>query len=95
MYSPADGIRDYQPIAQYSLTKKENEMLVSKATVLHRQWEENLHSKISSFFRYETKHNLPLPNGSFEWKIRSKINIKSHAINETPTRTPNLILGIK
>lgn len=32
-----DGIRDYQPIAQYSLTKKENEMLVAKETVLHRQ----------------------------------------------------------
>lgn len=94
MYSPADGIRDYQPIAQYSLTKKENEMLVSKATVLHRQWEKNLHSKIFIFFRYGTKHNLPLPNGSFE-KIHSKLNIKSHTINETPTRTPNLILGIK
>lgn len=33
MYSPADGIRDYPPVAQYSLTKKENEMLVSKETV--------------------------------------------------------------
>lgn len=67
MYSSADGVRDYQPIAQYSSTKKGNEMLVSKETKSYTDSEQRtLHSKLCNFFRYETKHYLPLSNGSIE-----------------------------